>query len=119
MLRRLALFCTAVLSLDAVTTAQTLKTPQASRVDFQRDVKPLLQKRCAACHNDEMIASNLSVTSRRSLLERRAVVPGKPQKSLLYKMAKSGLMPPPEGGKLLSTAEVDTIRRWIEQGAPW
>jgi uncharacterized membrane protein len=119
MLRRLALFGAAVASLGGLATGQTLKPPQVSRVDFQRDVKPLLQKHCAACHNDAKLASNLSVTSRQSLVERKAIVRGKPEESLLYKMAKSGLMPPPEGGRPMSAAELETIRKWIEQGALW
>lgn len=104
-----------VVLLPAMLAAQTWKP----RVDFQRDVKPLLQRRCVACHNDTNSASNLSLTSRQSVVERHSIVPGKPGESVLFRMVKNRLMPPPEAGKPLTAAEIETLRRWIEQGAAW
>jgi hypothetical protein len=44
------------------------------------------------------------------------VVPGKPDESSLFEKVHEGEMPPDKKGRF-STAEVDTIRRWIEAGA--
>src|SRR4029077_16558549 len=51
------------------------------------------------------------------------VVPGKPDDSeLLFRITAEDdeiRMPPPKGGKRLTTGQVDRIKRWIEQGAVW
>jgi hypothetical protein len=52
-----------------------------------------------------------------------AVVPGKLESSELWKRIstsdKSDLMPPPKHGKSLTKAQIDILRRWIEEGAGW
>ncbi len=49
-----------------------------------------------------------------------AVVPGKAAQSLLYQaVLRDGALQMPPGKKGLAQAEVDTLRAWIEAGAPW
>ncbi|MFT7486702.1 MAG: hypothetical protein ACI9F9_002558, partial [Candidatus Paceibacteria bacterium] len=49
--------------------------------------------------------------------------PGDPEQSELYLRTvepdEEERMPPPEAGPALTTAEIDVLRRWIEQGAKW
>ncbi len=45
------------------------------------------------------------------------IVPKKPEESRLYLAAKSGFMPP--GGPKLSASELETLRKWIAEGARW
>src|SRR6185295_5092201 len=94
----------------------------AKRVDFKRDVSPILEQACATCHNAAKAAGGLAVTSRKALLDKKSIVPGKPDASLLYKLAampagRAGAMPP--GGPRLPEDKLDVLKRWIEQGANW
>jgi hypothetical protein len=45
------------------------------------------------------------------------IVKKKPGDSPLYNISKAGIMPP--GGKKLTPAEIETLRKWIAEGARW
>jgi hypothetical protein len=45
------------------------------------------------------------------------IVKKKPDDSALCKVSKSGIMSP--GGKKLTPAEIEMLRKWIAEGAPW
>src|SRR5207247_1336036 len=53
----------------------------------------------------------------------RVIVPGKPEESELYRRVSSAdvkkRMPPRKHSKHLTQAQVDLIRRWIEQGGKY
>ncbi len=95
-------------------------------VDFNRDIKPLLAKRCFSCHGPDKAESGLRLHERDTALAKldsdaRAIVPGKPGDSELLARVSSddeSVRMPPEG-KPLSAAQIDRIRRWISQGAEW
>lgn len=97
------------------------------RIDFQRDVWPLLQARCVTCHGPEKQKGKLRLDSREMVMTKggvsgAAIKPSKPDHSLLYLRA-AGLIDgedamPPEG-EPLSKAELELLRNWIEQGALW
>ncbi len=95
----------------------TAKTPL-----FETDVLPIFKANCLRCHGAKAKKAELDLRSRASILtggESGPVIdPGKPQKSLLYEMVHDGKMPPGKARKL-SQAEVEIIRRWIENGAPF
>ena len=87
---------------------------------FTDGVKPILEKRCATCHNPEAKTSGLDVTSREALMkggkQGAEIVAGKPGESRLFQLVGARKMPPGEG---LPAAEVETLRKWIEAGAAW
>jgi hypothetical protein len=97
------------------TTLQLVSLPLLAKVDFVREVKPILELRCVRCHD--------SVTSMKHLrLDRKdramlVIVPKKPEDSRLFLAARSEYMPP--GGPKLSAAELEILRRWIAEGARW
>jgi mono/diheme cytochrome c family protein len=99
--------------------------PAAAAVDAQREVWPILKERCVECHGPEKQKSSLRVDSRAALLkggdEGPAVVAGDAAKSHLLALVtaadKEKRMPPK--GEPLTTEQVQTLRRWIDQGAPW
>ncbi|HEY2841459.1 MAG TPA: PSD1 and planctomycete cytochrome C domain-containing protein [Pirellulales bacterium] len=87
---------------------------------FERDVAPLLAARCGKCHGEKEAEAGLDIRRRADLLvggdSGAALVPGKPDESLLWKRITSGEMPP-EKETPLSDAEKETLRQWIAGGA--
>ena len=78
-----------------------------SQTDFKKDVAPILEQHCAGCHSAAKAAGGLAITSKKALLDKKAIVPGQPDASLLYKLAampagRAGAMPP--GGPRLPEA---------------
>ncbi|MEO5741269.1 MAG: DUF1553 domain-containing protein [Vicinamibacterales bacterium] len=100
-----------------------------TRVDFQRDVRPILSDNCFLCHGPDATArqANLRLDLHEDALTPRPngapIVPGKPEHSLLYKKITepnpARRMPPLSSHKTLSDEQKTTLQRWIEQGAEW
>ncbi len=93
----------------------------------QHDVLPILLRRCTVCHGPTRKEGNLDLRTRAALLRGGktgpAIVPGNPQESLLIRKVQSGQMPPHErlvevSVKPIEPAEIETLSRWIAQGAP-
>ncbi|MFO0903357.1 MAG: PSD1 and planctomycete cytochrome C domain-containing protein [Pirellulales bacterium] len=86
---------------------------------FERDVKPLLERYCSHCHGERNHKAELSVVSLAGLRKGGESGPvlaaGKPAESPLFELVSTGHMPP-AGEKRPTAAEVETLRRWIEQG---
>ena len=96
----------------------------AAPVDFPREVRPLLVKRCLACHDAEHAKGGLRLDSRETALKggkskQPTLVPGAPAKSALIKRITThdpDELMPPKGGALTS-AQVELLTRWIAEGA--
>jgi hypothetical protein len=102
----------------------------AQTVDFGRDVLPILSDRCFQCHGPDESdrEADLRLDQQQSALEDRggyaAVVPGHPDQSDLLARITSDdselRMPPAQSQvKPLTDSEIETIRRWIADGAQW
>lgn len=96
----------------------------ASRpVSFEREVLPLLEKRCNKCHHAEEQQGGLDLTRRETIGRGgdelgAGVIPGKPDASPLIQVLTGQAEPAMPGeGDPLSTAEIDLLRRWIKEGA--
>ncbi|MEX2260943.1 MAG: PSD1 and planctomycete cytochrome C domain-containing protein [Bryobacteraceae bacterium] len=85
---------------------------------FERDIRPILEKHCAGCHSGKSPQASLDVRSRASLIaggiSGAAVVPGSAEQSLLYRRLLAGQMPPVAP---LPREYVILLRDWIEAGA--
>ena len=98
-------------------------------VEFDRDIRPLLTDRCYACHGPDEAARTIDlrfdtkVGAFADLGGYRAIVPGDPDRSEMYKRIASEeaalRMPPVYSGLKLNPKEIELIRLWIEQGARW
>jgi mono/diheme cytochrome c family protein len=112
----------AVCRFDALHAGRQQEQPQATAEVplFETNVLPLLRAKCFRCHGDKATKAELDLRTRAGILKGSesgpVVQPGKPQESPLYEMVHGGKMPPGKSDKL-STAEVETIRRWIESGS--
>jgi mono/diheme cytochrome c family protein len=93
----------------------------------EADVAPIFQMRCVTCHGKRKQEGGLDLRTLASRLaggkSGPALVPGKPEESLLLKKIVEGAMPPPK--KLFeafvrppNSDEVDILRAWIAAGAP-
>jgi hypothetical protein len=105
----------------------------AKRLDFNRDIKPILSNNCYFCHGPDEAERKGGVEGLR--LDtfagattdlgsgNFAIVPGQPEKSELLKRIVTTdpdeQMPPAKTGKKLTAQEVETLREWIKQGAPY
>ncbi len=93
------------------------------RITFAADIQPIFANSCWKCHSASVQLSKLNLTNRETALvggeHGIVLVPGSAEKSRLYKMV-AGLEKPamPLDGKL-TAAQVETIKIWINQGAPW
>ena len=98
-------------------------------ISFNRDVRPILSDVCFQCHGPDAKERKADLRLDRDehlFAERdghRLLVPGDPAKSELFLRLTSTdddtRMPPPTSGKRLTPAQIETIRRWIEQGAKY
>ena len=88
----------------------------------EKDVLPIFQMHCVNCHGKTKQEGGLDLRTQASRLKGGdsgpALAPGKPGKSLLYTRIVSREMPPLDEIRPPTTAEVETLRRWIEVGAP-
>ena len=101
----------------------------APPIDFSRDVLPILSDACFQCHGpDEKkreadLRLDEEASTKRMHDDIAAVVPGKSGSSELIRRLLSNdpdvRMPPPKSQRKLNAAEIETLRRWIDEGAVW
>jgi len=95
------------------------------KVEFSRDILPILSNNCFKCHGPDASdrQANLRLDTADGAFANRngefAIVPGKPDSSLVIHKINDpdDPMPPHSSGKSLTQAEKDLIRRWIAEGA--
>jgi serine/threonine protein kinase/mono/diheme cytochrome c family protein len=86
------------------------------------EVKKIFRANCYDCHRLGKAKHGIKILNHDLLVvKRKVIVPGKPDESLLFRLLvseDSKKMMPPEDRERVSDREIDTIRRWIEKGAP-
>lgn len=95
-----------------------------NKIDFLRDVKPILAQKCFSCHGGEVQQAGLRLDLRQNAMRGGdygpVIVVGKAAESKLIKRIVSGdggVQMPPTGA--LPEEEIATLRAWIDQGADW
>lgn len=98
----------------------------AEPLSFSRDVLPVLSENCFSCHgpDDSHRKAGLRLDLRKAAVEAGAIVPGHAARSELIKRIVATdadeLMPPPESHKKpLTPRQIETLRRWVGEGAEW
>ncbi|WP_199756776.1 PSD1 and planctomycete cytochrome C domain-containing protein [Tautonia sociabilis] len=117
----------AIVSASAAALAAAAE--DGGRVDFNRDIRPILSNKCLACHGPDEAErqADLRLDRARDATADRggyaAVVPGDPDASeLIYRVESEEeleVMPPSSFGKTVTPEEAALLRRWIEQGAEY
>ena len=94
------------------------------KVDYTRDVKPILEKYCYDCHGPNQQLSGLRLDRKKDVEQGgysgQIIIPGDGEGSRIVRMI-GGIdgMPMPIGEPKPTRADIDTIRAWIDQGAVW
>ena len=99
------------------------------KVDYARDVQPILEAFCYECHGEDrsLREADLRLDIRELAFKDLGgfpnIAPGDPDDSELYIRVSSEFlemrMPPYEAGTQLTEEQIETIRLWILQGAEW
>jgi Protein of unknown function (DUF1549)/Protein of unknown function (DUF1553)/Planctomycete cytochrome C len=87
---------------------------------LESNATTIIEKRCLSCHNSELKTSGLDLSSRETAIQGgkngAALVPGRPDASLMFRKISAGQMPP---GNPLPDDERESILNWIKAGSPW
>ncbi len=113
-------------TLSALGLALILAAPAAAgKLEYNRDVRPILMENCFACHGPDSAArkADLRLDRRDDAVKAEAFVPGKPDKSALveriFSADKSEVMPPHKTNKTLTAGQKAILKQWIAEGAEY
>ena len=100
----------------ALLTFTTFLTAAEPPVSFEKEIQPISESSCLKCHGAKIQLSQLDLRTREAA--QRVLTPGKPNR--VASTAHLGPEKPamPMDGKL-TAGQIETIKRWIDQGAPW
>ncbi len=111
--------------LSAVFAGDQASSPNPS-VDFNREVRPILSDNCFACHgpDENQRKAKLRFDTKEGAFAKPGVItPGDASKSRLYQRVSAKdpdlVMPPAPSGHKLTENQIETIKRWIDEGARW
>jgi hypothetical protein len=131
-LRALSLFFLPSLAIGCLVAWQApviQAADKAATANFSRDVLPILSDNCFTCHgpDESKRKAHLRLDTKEGVFADRGgyrvVVPGKSTESMLYQKISAAdetmRMPPSFSGRTLTPAQIETIKRWIDEGAVW
>jgi hypothetical protein len=110
----------------AASDGRVQRAPQATaasgRVDFERQIRPILAEHCLECHSQDKRKGGLSLATYADALDGGrngpAIRPGNSTRSLLIHRVTGAVEPQmPKDEDPLTAAELALVRRWIDQGA--
>ncbi len=102
-----------------------LVSAQTRRVDFRRDIEPILRANCYQCHGANKASAQLRLDDKeiamRGGISGAVIIPGKSGDSRLMKriLGEGDEARMPLGGEPLKPAQIELIRKWIDEGAEW
>ncbi len=114
----------------AVATASRFVVAADRKIEFNQDVRPILSNNCYLCHGPDKNQLKAGLRLDKSDLAKSklesgetAIIPNDVAGSSLFARITSTdphlKMPPAESGKSLTSAEIETLKQWIEQGAEY
>ncbi len=123
----LAVLCWSAASVFGAVDPGRLPPPAKSKVDFAKNVQPIIEGACLKCHSGERPKGKFSLTTRQTALkggqDQVDIIAGNSAKSPLIhfvaRVVADSEMPPVDKGTPLTPDQVGTLRAWIDQGAPW
>ncbi|HVA47948.1 MAG TPA: DUF1553 domain-containing protein [Pirellulales bacterium] len=125
---RLTIWSSAIVSVSWPAATARAEDP-ARPIEFNRDIRPILSDNCFQCHGPDRAQRKADLRldlQAEALAERdggRPIVPGNAAASeLLRRMTTADAderMPPADSKRRPTAQQIELLRRWIEQGAPW
>jgi cytochrome c553 len=120
---RAGLLC--LLFLGGIAPAGLAAEAGPERIDFNRDIRPILSENCFYCHGQDgqKREADLRLDDRDAAIAAGAIVPGDPGASTMLERIHSTdpdvLMPPPNSNRRLSDEQKQLLARWIKEGAAY
>lgn len=100
-----------------------------AKVDFKRDIWPIFEKSCIECHGEEKEKGEYRMDTKAATFlagesKVKPIIPGRASESPFFLMVQAEgewlkKRMPAKPKKRLPRAQVELIRRWIDQGAEW
>ena len=113
----------------AAAAALSSTSLRAERIDFDRDIRPILSDNCFKCHGPDAAKreADLRLDTRSGLFGDlggyKVVAPGDLEQSeLFYRISHDDAgerMPPQDADRSLKESEIAAIKAWITEGAEW
>ncbi|TWT29418.1 SUMF1/EgtB/PvdO family nonheme iron enzyme [Blastopirellula retiformator] len=102
-------------------------TAVAAKVDFEKEIAPILEMNCVSCHSGDEPEADFNLTTKELTMDSgsgEGLVPGDPDSSSIYTLAilertDDMLMPPLRTGGPLTKPQTELLRAWIAEGADW
>ena len=102
-------------------------TPAHEQIDFGRDIRPILSRRCTQCHGSADQEGGLDFSTRETALAELdsgefAVIAGDRSASAMWErihLEDGDEMRMPPEGDALTAEEKEKLGQWIDAGAPW
>ncbi len=96
----------------------------AEKVDFARDIRPVLSDKCFKCHGPAVQKSKLRLDDRDTAIKKDAILPGKHANSelivrVLLEDNDKARMPPVGVADRLTPDQIAKLKAWIDQGAEY
>ena len=110
----------------AIATFVASAGAEEAKIDFVRDIQPILEFNCVSCHNAEEAKADLRFDKASEFFKGGeggdSLVKGKPDESLMIELVSlpeddTDVMPPK--GRPLHDHEIAKLRQWIAEGAVW
>ena len=106
-----------------------LLTPtSADKVDFAKDIAPIIKDMCFKCHGGEKVKGKFKLNTKKEAMDGgesgKEILPGKPTLSKFYtsltlEKDNDDLMPPIKEKTRPTPEQIEKVKKWIEQGADW
>ena len=113
---------------EGATWPQDVTLKAVKKIDFAKDIQPILEFNCVSCHKEGHDKGGLRLETRSLAIKGgdngKTLTPGKPGESSLYTSTTlpadhDDLMPPAKKGGPLPKESLELLKAWIEQGAVW
>ncbi len=95
------------------------------KIEYNRDIRPILAENCFACHGPDSASrkAGLRLDQRDDAIKQGAIIPGKLKESALIERIlttdASEIMPPKKTLKKLTAAQKELLKRWVAEGAEY
>jgi len=118
-LKRIIHFVTAALTINLLLLVSDVGAQ--TKVSYYKEIRPILRTRCQGCHQPANQGGKLVLTSyeafRAGGASGASFVPGRPQDSSIMRFIGGTAPSMPKNQKPLTSIQVETITRWIAEGA--